>query len=176
MDDGCPKANVTPNSEAPLAASAATGERLSRGSRSAVYDLQDNNDRPVTAAAKGDGGRHGSRSHRSGGSSTPRPNTSSRRHKHRSQGTGSPTEGAGDTLGPQDSQKPQDGGGRPRALLSCCKGETHSHREGFRRLARRLHDAGALAARFAKISAEPHAPAAAFCTTNGEPQCESMRW
>lgn len=139
MDDGALKAETV--SEAWLAASPATGERPSRTSRSAAPEPQDEGGRP--AGAKADGGRRGSRSHRSGGSSTPRPDTSSRRHKHRSQGNGSPTEGSGDDCLQQDSQQPQGGGGRPRALLSCCKGETHSHREGFRRLARRLHDAGA---------------------------------
>jgi hypothetical protein len=141
MDDGDPKADIASGGEAQLAASAATGEQVSRNSRSAAPDPRDEVGRPP-AGCKADGGRRGSRSHRSC-SSTPRPNMSSRRHKHRRQGSGSPTKGAGDNSRPQDGHEPQGGGDRPRALLSCCKGETHSHREGFRRLARRLHDAGA---------------------------------
>ena len=142
MDDGLFKADTASGIEARRAASAATGERLSRTSHSAAPAAsRDEHDRPA-AESRADGSRRGSRSHRSG-RSTPRPNTSSRRHRHRSQGNGSPKEGSGDIHSQQDIREPQDGDGRPRALLSCCKGETHSHREGFRRLARRLHDAGA---------------------------------
>ena len=173
MDDGGPKADVASGSEARRAASAATGERPSRTSRSAVPDPRDIDGRPA-AGAKADGGRRGSRSRRSS-SATPQQNTSSQRHKHRSQANGSPAEGAGANLRPKDSQEAQDGSRRPRALLSCCKGETHSHREGFRRLARRLHDAGALAACFAEVSAEHGRSAStSSATTTGKSQRESV--
>jgi diaminopimelate decarboxylase len=49
MDDGSPKAAVASAGEARLAASAATGERPSRTSRSAVSDRQDDISRAATS-------------------------------------------------------------------------------------------------------------------------------
>lgn len=118
-------------------ASAAGSKRGSCSTRGTRGELEDHSQRPGTSAAAADS-RHASRSARST-SEAPQPNVSGApRSKSGARVRTQPNGGGRSKEAPQSEDS-----SRPRALLCCCKGETHSHREGFRRLARRLHDAGA---------------------------------